>query len=73
MLLWRIGGLLRGDVFVWDVRSRKVVWQSVLENHVSFLSFLGEGDRLLTDAGPGWPPMRMWDVLRGGGNELLLE
>ena len=63
-----------GDVIVWDVQSRHVLWESRLKDQVMFLGFLGDGNRLLTGAlDPKGPRMRMWDVLRDGGKEILVE
>jgi eukaryotic-like serine/threonine-protein kinase len=63
-----------GDVVVWDMRSRNVLWECALKECVSFLGFLGKGDQLLTGAlDRQGQQMRMWDVLRDGGKELLLE
>ena len=73
-------GDIDGEVTVWDVHSRQVIWRSHLDYRVIFLGFLGGGSRLLTGnlerTGPKTRKgsrIRMWDVLHDGGKELLVE
>ena len=51
-------GDIDGEVTVWDVHSRQVIWKSHLDYRVIFLGFLGGGSRLLTGIWIGRAPKR---------------